>query len=305
MYAGQRSDYAKPLTRPRRSRRGRRRQRGSLPLLAVGLVLGACLGWVLRSILPIQTAMAPDPSSGSVCPPLSGEEQQTHPEQPVGSSGEYGSISELPGDLSNYPAELLELLLRNPEALSYVRDYPEHKDDPPAADVGPVTLGQFPLLMQWDARWGYTQYGDGMLGLTGCAPTVLSMAICGLTGDNTQTPNVVAAYAQTAGYYVNGVGSSWTLISEGCEHFGLKARELPLVYSTMVRALDGGQPIVCSMRAGDFTTAGHFILITGVENGKFQINDPNRRSNSEQLWDFDRLSPQISNLWALTAKGKY
>ena len=73
----------------------------------------------------------------------------------------------------------------------------------------------------------------------------------------------------------------------------------------MVRALEDGQPIVCSVRAGDFTTAGHFILITGVENGKFQINDPNRHANSEQLWDYDRLSPQISNLWALTAKGRY
>ena len=284
-----------------RVRRGRRRRPSPLPLLAAGLILGSCLGWALRGNLPIRAAKPPDSSasssagpagpSGSVSPPLSDREHQTYFEQL--------------GDLSDYPDELLELLLRNPETLSYVQNYPEHKDDPPATDVGPVTLGQFPLLIQWDARWGYTQYGDGMLGLTGCAPTVLSMAICGLTGDNTQTPNVVAAYAQAAGYYVDGVGSSWTLISEGCGHFGLNARELPLAYNTMVRALEDGQPIVCSVRAGDFTTAGHFILITGVENGKFQINDPNRHANSEQLWDYDRLSPQISNLWALTAKGRY
>lgn len=284
-----------------RARRGRRRRPSPLPLLAAGLILGSCLGWALRGNLPIRAVKPPDSSagasagpagpSGAVSPPLSDREHQTYFEQL--------------GDLSDYPDELLELLLRNPETLSYVQEYPEHKDDPPATDVGPVTLGQFPLLIQWDARWGYTQYGDGMLGLTGCAPTVLSMAICGLTGDNTQTPNVVAAYAQAAGYYVDGVGSSWTLISEGCGHFGLNARELPLAYNTMVRALEDGQPIVCSVRAGDFTTSGHFILITGVENGKFQVNDPNRHANSEQLWDYDRLSPQISNLWALTAKGKY
>ena len=54
------------------------------------------------------------------------------------------------------------------------------------------------------------------------------------------------------------------------------------------------------MRPGDFTTSGHFIVLTGVENGKIRVNDPNSKVNSEKLWDYDRLESQINNLWAFS-----
>ena len=44
------------------------------------------------------------------------------------------------------------------------------------------------------------------------------------------------------------------------------------------------------MGPGDFTTSGHFILLTGVEDGKYQVNDPNRHSTSQKLWDYDTLA---------------
>lgn len=181
--------------------------------------------------------------------------------------------------------------------------YPREKDAQPAASVGAVERGTFPQLMQWDPRWGCAPYGDGLMALNGCGPTALSMVVCGLTGDGSVTPWTVARYADEAGYYVEGAGSKWELMSTGCQHFGLSARELPLDRSVMVRALEDGQPIVCSVGPGDFTTSGHFILLTGVEDGKFRVNDPNRRSNSEKLWDYDTLAPQIRNLWAYTLAG--
>ena len=203
----------------------------------------------------------------------------------------------------DYPEELLELAVRNPEALDFVVRYPREKDAQPAASVGAVERGTFPQLMQWDPRWGCAPYGDGLMALNGCGPTALSMVVCGLTGDGSVTPWTVARYADEAGYYVEGAGSKWELMSTGCQHFGLSARELPLDRSVMVRALEDGQPIVCSVGPGDFTTSGHFILLTGVEDGKFRVNDPNRRSNSEKLWDYDTLAPQIRNLWAYTLAG--
>ena len=92
-----------------------------------------------------------------------------------------------------YPTQLLELVARNPETAQFVLDYPEVKDDPPGETVGQVTKGTFPLLMQWDSRWGYQTYGDGLMALNGCGPTALSMVICGLTGDDTVTPWTVAS----------------------------------------------------------------------------------------------------------------
>ena len=54
------------------------------------------------------------------------------------------------------------------------------------------------------------------------------MVVLYLTGDKTVTPASVAEYAESAGYSVPGSGSSWTLISEGCEHYGIHAEEVPM-----------------------------------------------------------------------------
>ena len=81
---------------------------------------------------------------------------------------------------------------------------------------------------------------------------------------------------------------------------GVTARELPLSQSVMENALAAGEPIICSVGPGDFTTSGHFIVLAGLEDGKFQVRDPNRRSTSEELWDYDTLAGQITNLWAFS-----
>ena len=202
--------------------------------------------------------------------------------------------------LEDYPQELLELAVRNPETVDFVADYPQEKDRAPAETVEEAERGTIPLLLQWDPRWGYAQYGDGPMALNGCGPTALSMVICGLTGDRTATPYAVAQYAQEMGYYVDGVGTSWELMSAGGTHFGVAARELPLSQSVMENALAAGEPIICSVGPGDFTTSGHFIVLSGLEDGKFQVRDPNRRSTSEKLWDYDTLAGQITNLWAFS-----
>ena len=41
------------------------------------------------------------------------------------------------------------------------------------------------------------------------------------------------------------------------------------------------------------------ILLLGIENGKFKVNDPNSLLRSNMLWEFDRIKGQIKNLWEL------
>ena len=53
----------------------------------------------------------------------------------------------------------------------------------------------FPLLLQWDKRWGYAPYGGSIIGLSGCGPTCLSMVLITLTGNETQTPAQVAQFS--------------------------------------------------------------------------------------------------------------
>lgn len=288
--------------RPRRTQRSGGRPRRRSGLFRWGVVLGLC------ALLVLGAGRLWDGTSPAAVP--GGDRVQT-PFQPGAElldqlqalAREEPAAEALLACPEDYPEELLELAVRNPEALDFVVRYPREKDAQPAASVGAVERGTFPQLMQWDPRWGCAPYGDGLMALNGCGPTALSMVVCGLTGDGSVTPWTVARYADEAGYYVEGAGSKWELMSTGCQHFGLSARELPLDRFVMVRALEDGQPIVCSVGPGDFTTSGHFILLTGVEDGKFRVNDPNRRSNSEKLWDYDTLAPQIRNLWAYTLAG--
>lgn len=200
-----------------------------------------------------------------------------------------------------WPESLQALLERHPDALEFVEGYPDHKDDAPAETIGDVVQGQFPLLLQWDARWGYVRYGDDLLAVTGCGPTCLAMAAAGLTGNNTITPAAVAEQAQRDGYWVDGV-TSWALMTDGCRAWGLVSEELPLTETAVTGALEEGRPIICSVRPGDFTTTGHFILLTGLEEEGIRVNDPNSPQNSGRLWTYDELEPQIRNLWAFSAR---
>ena len=155
-----------------------------------------------------------------------------------------------------------------------------------------------PLFFQWDERWGTTIYGSDVMEVTGCGPTCLSMVLVHLLQDATFTPRYVADFAEDNDYYAKGSGSKWALISEGGETLGLDVTELPLDENRMKKNLELGNPIICIMGPGDFTTAGHFIVLTGVKENKFVVNDPNSKENSERLWSYEEISGQIKNLWA-------
>lgn len=155
-----------------------------------------------------------------------------------------------------------------------------------------------PLFFQWDERWGTTIYGSDVMTVTGCGPTCLSMVLLHLLQDATFTPRYVADFAEDNNYYAKGSGSKWALISEGGEALGLDVTELPLDENRMKKNLEQGNPIICIMGPGDFTTAGHFIVLTGVKENKFVVNDPNSKENSERLWSYEEISGQIKNLWA-------
>lgn len=201
--------------------------------------------------------------------------------------------------LDAWPEELIELLEKNPDTKDFVLNYPLKKDLRPSIDLSEYkNSSSVPLLFQWDERWGYTQYGNEIMGLSGCGPTCLSMVCIYLLNDAKYTPRYVADFAQRNGYCVPGSGSAWTLISKGGEELGLDITEIPLDENRIIRNLEAGNPVICVMGPGDFTTTGHFIVLTGYENGKIKVNDPNSPTRSEMLWDFDDIKGQIRNLWA-------
>lgn len=198
-----------------------------------------------------------------------------------------------------YPESLIALVERNPETKDFVLDYPKYKGLEEIDISKEVTKGEIPHFLQWDERWGYETYGSDFLAVTGCGPTSLSMVVCGLTGDTKWNPYEVAKMAEDNGYYVDGSGSSWELMSSGAEKLGLTASSVIFDAEHIRATLESGQPIICVMGPGDFTDAGHFLVLTGVDQeGDIILQDPNSVERTKQHWDVQKLMNQMKNLWS-------
>lgn len=201
---------------------------------------------------------------------------------------------------TQYPKQLKDLALKNEEALEFVYDYPaEHVKEHTIDLTEEASMDSVPLFVQWDKRCGYEKYSGNFFAASGCGPTTLSMVVVYLTHNREASPIAVAKYSKEAGYSVDGSGSSWTLISEGCRHYGVKAKAVALDESRMKAELDEGHPIVVNVGPGDFTDTGHFMVITGYDDEGFSINDPNSIEKSGKRWLFKNISSQIRAVWSM------
>ncbi len=196
----------------------------------------------------------------------------------------------------SYPTILLEMLSRNLDMTDYVLGYLDLKGQVFSDNIGEVTKGKYPLLLQYDTRWGYGIYGEDAIAINGCGPTSLAIVIAGLTGRSDITPYDVAKYAYQNGHYAS--GTSWSLFTKGAKNYGIIGTELPLSKERIIEELKLNRPIICSMQKGDFTTTGHIVVITGLKGDKFVINDPNSKERSKELWTYERIESQIRNLWS-------
>ncbi len=200
--------------------------------------------------------------------------------------------------LRDYTEDLIALYEKNEEARQFVLDYPLKKDMDFDIDLSEYSnTDTVPLFMQWDDRWGYSEYAGKVLGISGCGPTCLSMVSVYLTKDTSKNPKWMAEFATEKDYYENGSGSKWTLMSQGAQQLGLNVRELSLDEERMAENLEAGHPIICILGPGDFTDSGHFIVLTGYRDGGFAVNDPNSLANSRKIWTFEELRGQIRALW--------
>lgn len=196
---------------------------------------------------------------------------------------------------------LHELVENNEETRTFVDNYPNRE-----AYLGieidlseDVCEGEVPLFLQWDLRWGYESYGDNIIGLAGCGPACLSMAYVYLTGDLEGNPREMAKFGEENGYHTK-VGTEWSLWTEGAEKLGISGTELALDEYCIQAALDEGGVVICSMRPGDFTRTGHYILIKGYDEKGFMVHDPNSLANTQKQWLYEDIRGQIKNLWCLS-----
>lgn len=221
-----------------------------------------------------------------------------------------GKIKDIYEKYFMYPPEMLAALANNPEMADFVLGYLEEEavkseesgftkqETEDACLTKQEKEEAYPLFLQWDKRWGYHEYGNSNIGLCGCGPTCLSMVLYYLTRNEKYTPDYVADYSMQNGYYVNGIGTSWELMLEYPKKCGLHVEQPALMENKLMALLDKGHIIICAMGRGDFTSAGHFIVIYGYDETGFLVNDPNCIARSQRTWTFDELKWQIRSIWA-------
>ena len=197
------------------------------------------------------------------------------------------------------PQSLLRLQEKYPEAKSYVKNYPKYKEKSfPIHLSEEINPNSIPLFSQRDTRWGYETYGDDLMGVTGCGPTSLSMVACALRQDDVWNPLKVAQMAEEKNYYIDGIGSSWELMTLGSQELDIQAEIGEISLDYILKNLSSSTPMICSVKPGDFTFTGHFIVLAGLDDsGKIIVNDPNSQKNSKKHWEIDRLLPKIKAIW--------
>lgn len=159
--------------------------------------------------------------------------------------------------------------------------------------------GSLPYYLQYDTRWAFHPYGNGVMGYTGCGPTCLAMVAAYLTGNQDITPDKTADFAHDHGYYVSGSGTDWSLFTSGAEELGLTGQMIHPDETQMKQALWDGKLLVVCFRPGDFTRVGHFVVVHSVDEDGFWLYDPNSIERSSQVWPYATLLPQIAQVWAI------
>lgn len=200
-----------------------------------------------------------------------------------------------------YTTSMIKALAGNPEMTSYAYDYPTHNGSVTGGIRDDELPENHPLFLQWDPRWGYMRYGTtgGSMGSSGCGPTCLSMAIYYLTGDKSCTPDAVAEYSMKKGHYVAGVGTSWALLDKYPGEYGLAVDRISKSEENLKEELDKGNILICSVRKGNFTSAGHFIVIYGYDEKGFKVNDPKCIYRSRLSWTYEQIKGDIKKTWSI------
>ena len=160
-----------------------------------------------------------------------------------------------------------------------------------------VDLDGLTYFNQLDERWANEMYGKtDTIGVAGCGPTALAIAISNLTGDETD-PVEVAEWSYENGYVCEGSGSYISLIPNAAEHFGLSVEKLGKSSAEELKQhLEDGKMIIAIMGAGHFTNTGHFIVLRGVtDDGKILVADPVSYNRSTMAWDVSTILKEVKN----------
>lgn len=137
---------------------------------------------------------------------------------------------------------------------------------------------------QGGAPWSGNPFGDANIGSSGCSITsaamVFSYLIGGVNKDKWISPedirqSIISKYGNYNRFHIKGQGQGWDIFPSIAGIYGLKCNTIGS--GSITAELAKGHPIIMSCNPSEFTSGGHFIVLTGLsEDGNYvYVNDPN------------------------------
>lgn len=133
----------------------------------------------------------------------------------------------------------------------------------------------------------------------GCGPTAMAMVASKMTG-STIDPVMMSQMATDAGFArENGTNAGY--FNYAANTLGIGSSQHKTSSAELTNALESGQPVILRGESnGDkhsvFTNAGHYVVATGLKNGKVSINDP-RGENYSGDFDLSKVVRQSNVMW--------
>ncbi|MBS6105313.1 C39 family peptidase [Anaerococcus sp.] len=197
-------------------------------------------------------------------------------------------------NFDNLPDTMLYLAGNDPDTIDFVYNYQNGITNFEFYPGESVNLDRkTPYFLQWDNRWAYNSLGQSNVGIAGCGPTSMAMALARLTGDNSITPDKISIDANA---YMDESGVSRSFFNDEASKYGYRVVDISNDKDAMIEALNYG-PLIVSVTRGYFTLFGHIVIIDSYQNGKFIINDPNSIKKSQMSWSFNQIQNQIAHIW--------
>ena len=141
-------------------------------------------------------------------------------------------------------------------------------------------------------------YGNETIHSAGCGLFSLTMAINYITNSKTVDLLQVHSWAEENKMFEINSGTRWALIRNFPRTVSLNCRELFISKpEKLTEILSSGKVLITSMRKGHFTDSGHFIVLTGISDGKVSVLDSTSIYRSLTEWDVELIAEESSNTY--------
>ena len=174
----------------------------------------------------------------------------------------------------------------------------------------PELIHGFPYYAQHDPRWANKSYGSGTMASSACGPSAMAMVLTsyGISID----PPMAADYSVSHGHRVEGQGTAYTFYADIGRANGLTVDEFT-DFSKAENYLKSNIPVIASMGPGNFTSASHLIVLSGINNGNILVSDssynsrlpiPDGKDRSQKEWSPSIIKSEANRFWAVSKNGK-